>query len=125
MDKLPSDVNDKRYILWSDFLALGKDLSNDIVAEKIRKQKPGKVSTLIYTSGTTGNPKACMISHDNLSWMAKSAQTRFRQASAEAWGPSERIVSYLPLSHIAGLLFDVISHSLGGGTVYFARPDAL
>jgi long-subunit acyl-CoA synthetase (AMP-forming) len=37
MDKLPSDVNDKRYILWSDFLALGKDVSNDVVADKIRK----------------------------------------------------------------------------------------
>lgn len=73
IDKLPGDVNDKRYILWKDFLALGKDVSNDLIADKIKKQKPGKVSTLIYTSGTTGNPKACMLSHDNLTWIARSA----------------------------------------------------
>lgn len=37
----------------------------------------------------------------------------------------QRVVSYLPLSHIAGLCFDVIAHSIGGSEVYFARPDAL
>jgi len=29
------------------------------------------------------------------------------------------------LSHIAGLCFDVISHSIGGSELYFARADAL
>ena len=34
-------------------------------------------------------------------------------------------MSYLPLSHIAGLIFDVISHSFVGFKLYFAKPDAL
>jgi long-chain-fatty-acid--CoA ligase ACSBG len=34
-------------------------------------------------------------------------------------------VSYLPLSHIAGLQFDLINTMLYGSRVYFARPDAL
>ena len=36
-----------------------------------------------------------------------------------------RVVSYLPLSHIAGLMFDVIAHIKFGHKLYFARPDAL
>jgi long-chain-fatty-acid--CoA ligase ACSBG len=37
----------------------------------------------------------------------------------------DRIVSYLPLSHIAGFSFDIIGSMLIGGGVYFAKPDAL
>ena len=37
----------------------------------------------------------------------------------------DRVVSYLPLSHIAGLIFDVSSQLGVGNQVYFARPDAL
>ena len=68
LDKLPNDVKDKRYYVWKDFLNLGKDVKDEVVMEKIKKQKAGQCCTLIYTSGTTGNPKACMLSHDNLTW---------------------------------------------------------
>ena len=36
-----------------------------------------------------------------------------------------RIISYLPLSHIAGLQSDLIGTMLAGSTAYFAKPDAL
>jgi len=36
-----------------------------------------------------------------------------------------RVISYLPLSHIAGLQSDLVGTMLGGSTVYFAKPDAL
>ena len=36
-----------------------------------------------------------------------------------------RIVSYLPLSHIAGLQQDIMTHMIQGSELYFARPDAL
>jgi long-chain-fatty-acid--CoA ligase ACSBG len=35
------------------------------------------------------------------------------------------VVSYLPLSHIAGFAFDVVNQMQVGGTTYFAKPDAL
>jgi long-chain-fatty-acid--CoA ligase ACSBG len=35
------------------------------------------------------------------------------------------VVSYLPLSHIAGFQFDIIHTLIFGTTVYFAKPDAL
>lgn len=36
-----------------------------------------------------------------------------------------RVVSYLPLSHIAGLQFDITNTLLFGACCYFAKPDAL
>jgi long-chain-fatty-acid--CoA ligase ACSBG len=45
--------------------------------------------------------------------------------SGEMFTEDDRIVSYLPLSHIAGLIFDVLSHVLVGFKIYFAKPDAL
>ena len=51
---------------WASYLALGVDVSSSAVAERSRQVLPGHCATLIYTSGTTGNPKAVMISHDNM-----------------------------------------------------------
>ena len=64
-----------------------------------------------------------MISHDNLTWSAHimTVQTRIGTIFDE----NDRIVSYLPLSHIAGLQFDIINPIKLGGSVYFAKPDAL
>jgi long-chain-fatty-acid--CoA ligase ACSBG len=45
--------------------------------------------------------------------------------AGESFEETDRIVSYLPLSHIAGLVFDVISHCKVGFRLYFAKPDAL
>jgi long-chain-fatty-acid--CoA ligase ACSBG len=36
-----------------------------------------------------------------------------------------RVVSYLPLSHIAGLIMDVIHLAVYDCELYFAKPDAL
>ena len=40
-------------------------------------------------------------------------------------GPHNRIVSYLPLSHIAGMQLDMCCHLFNKCELYFARPDAL
>lgn len=36
-----------------------------------------------------------------------------------------KLVSYLPLSHVAGLFADLITPVMSGYQVYFAQPDAL
>lgn len=76
--------------------------------------------TLIFTSGTTGNPKAVMISHDNITWTASSIADMLRLKAGREAG-----VSYLPLSHIAAQMLDIIAPMSHGGCVWFARPDAL
>jgi long-subunit acyl-CoA synthetase (AMP-forming) len=57
--------------------------------------EPGDILTLIYTSGTTGPPKGVQITHDNM----MSALRSYDQLIAFPRGG--RVVSYLPMAHIA------------------------
>lgn len=70
-----------------------------------------------------------MLSHDNIYFNGSSVGQDLIEnppSPDEQINPTEmRVVSYLPLSHIAGLQFDLISTLLFGATLYFARPDAL
>jgi long-chain-fatty-acid--CoA ligase ACSBG len=36
-----------------------------------------------------------------------------------------RLVSYLPLSHVAGLFVDLVTSLMSGYHIFFAQPDAL
>ena len=59
--------------------------------------KPDDLATIIYTSGTTGPPKGVMISHHNVVWTAES----LKRATAFDVFAGKRLVSYLPMAHIA------------------------
>ena len=130
-DEVPADANkDKKLppvLSWAEFLEKGKDVDTAEVEKRIAAQLPGHCCTLIYTSGTTGTPKAVMISHDNASWTAKALLSHVGFPEKE----DQHIVSYLPLSHIAAQVLDVLAPIQvvnclrGNATVHFARPDAL
>jgi long-subunit acyl-CoA synthetase (AMP-forming) len=60
-----------------------------------RAVKPDDLLTLIYTSGTTGPPKGVQLTHDNLIQAVRS----FDQVIA--FPDDGRLVSYLPMAHIA------------------------
>jgi len=112
---------------FSEFMKRGDTVPISRVHALIAKQKPGHCGSLIYTSGTTGNPKAVMISHDNIVWTAKFSRT---SCGNYGNGDDERVVSYLPLSHIAAQILDVfgpldLASSGISCEVTFARPTAL
>ena len=81
---------------------LGQD--PDAVTRSASAINPEALATLIYTSGTTGTPKGVMISHRNVVWTLESLR---RAADLQ---PGVRMVSYLPLAHIAERL---ATHYLG------------
>lgn len=87
----------------------------------MNKSKPGNCATLIYTSGTTGMPKGVMLSHDNFTWTKKSMDEYQPREHIEGF----RMVSYLPLSHVAGLFSDLVVPLANKYHVFFASPDAL
>jgi long-chain-fatty-acid--CoA ligase ACSBG len=62
-----------------------------------------------------------MISHDNITYVARYIGVEL--ASLKFF--KERIISYLPLSHIAAQVIDLHLSLLIGATIYFAQPDAL
>jgi long-chain-fatty-acid--CoA ligase ACSBG len=105
---------------WNDFLALGTTVQDSSIETRLSKILPGNCSTLIYTSGTTGNPKAVMISHDNVTWTAMVMGSQYMH-----FDHNERSVSYLPLSHIAAQILDIHVPMFLGSTLYFCQPDAL
>ena len=106
-------------------MQLGVAVKDEVIFAKMARQKPGECACLIYTSGTTGNPKGCMISHDNLTWETICMKSVLQRDKPDAIGPHNRVVSYLPLSHIAGLCFDILLHLINVSELFFARPDAL
>lgn len=122
---LPADLKDPRYHLWNDFMKLGAGVKDEVILEKIAKQKPGECCILIYTSGTTGMPKGCMLSHDNVCWGAVAMMDSVLKADPNLPISHHRIVSYLPLSHVAGLTVDIVAQLFSGHQLYLARPDAL
>jgi len=62
-----------------------------------RAVQPDDVLTLIYTSGTTGPPKGVEITHAQM--LAEVAATEALMPGAI--GAGDRLVSYLPMAHIA------------------------
>ncbi|MDJ0769808.1 MAG: long-chain fatty acid--CoA ligase [Ilumatobacter sp.] len=60
---------------------------------------PDDLATLIYTSGTTGPPKGVMLSQYNIVFTVELLLECFERTHEEAQG--WRVVSYLPMAHIA------------------------
>jgi long-chain-fatty-acid--CoA ligase ACSBG len=109
-DQLKSMVNPYVPIyLWKDFIELGRKASVELeFNDRVRMQKPGNCCNIVYTSGTTGFPKAVLLSHDNMTWLIQV----FYNIFYEILGDNNRIVSYLPLSHIAGQINDLLCNIL-------------
>jgi len=119
---------DAQLFTFDEFLEFGNDVSDDELGNRQALIRPGHCASLIYTSGTTGNPKAVMMSHDNLTWTIKSVMA----STGVPFDINHRLVSYLPLSHVAAQLLDIympiMGTSLASGAhveVWFALPSAL
>ncbi|HLF70177.1 MAG TPA: long-chain fatty acid--CoA ligase [Actinomycetota bacterium] len=91
-------AGDDWIIGWDEFVASGEafDKQNpEAFEESYKAVKPDDLLTLIYTSGTTGPPKGVIINHSNALFVSYSFD-----ALAER-EPGDKVVSYLPLAHIA------------------------
>ena len=100
---------------WQEFLKLGEGVSDEDLDARIKAQKPDDACTYIYTSGTTGDPKAVIISHDNITWTTQTAFDVLGRAETDV------VISYLPLSHIAEQVISLHGPMVTEGMVAFAE----
>lgn len=87
----PADRISTGSIPWTEIAAHQEPL------EESPLRDGGEIATIIYTSGTTGQPKGAMHSFQGMSLMGKSMEPAFQGGLPEG----DRILSYLPLAHIA------------------------
>ncbi|MGH2813313.1 MAG: AMP-dependent synthetase/ligase [Actinomycetota bacterium] len=83
---------------WDEFIASGKSFGEknpNAFDESWKKVKQDDLLTLIYTSGTTGPPKGVMIDHRNVLFVGHILNKMGNRQ------PGDRVISYLPMAHIA------------------------
>ncbi|XP_076245683.1 acyl-CoA synthetase bubblegum family member 1 isoform X2 [Calliopsis andreniformis] len=105
---------------WNDLLKIGEEESEDQLNNVLKRIGANECCTLVYTSGTVGNPKAVMLSHDNL-----VQDARILVETLHLDKNSEILISYLPLSHVAAQIVDIYCCMSVAGTIYFADKNAL
>jgi long-chain acyl-CoA synthetase len=94
-------------VRWGDLIAAREPLLNAVERDK------NALATIIYTSGTTGQPKGVMHSFNSL--------TAPCLTTASLWGTSthDRMLSYLPLAHIAERVALEVPSLVFGFQVFF------
>lgn len=85
----------------------------------VRSATPEDLLTIIYTSGTTGDPKGVQLTHENLASNVNLAVPMFGVSGAD------RVVSYLPLSHVFERHVDYALMSYGAELAYCPKIEQL
>jgi long-chain acyl-CoA synthetase len=111
-------VGDAFVMSFDELRGLGADrLRRDPAAvdQRAHRVRPEDVATIVYTSGTSGPPKGAMITHANIMWTLRCV------APAYNLGEGERVLSFLPLSHIAERMMSDFMPIAVAGETWFAR----
>jgi long-chain acyl-CoA synthetase len=85
----------------------------------VRSVEPKDLATLIYTSGTTGEPKGVALTHANI-----AANQNFAPAGF-VFGPTDALISFLPLSHVTARALDYVMYTYGVQVAYCSKFDKL
>jgi len=114
-----TDVSEDGLVIsFSEALARGATALDAGAAAEVDRRiaavAPDDVATLVYTSGTTGPPKAVMITHRNVDAAMHIFTSRIPVS------PDDRVVSYLPLAHVAERLASEYRQYIFGNAVHFA-----
>lgn len=107
---------DSRLILLSDWLAAaGQEQDPNLIPDA------SELATVVFTSGTTGRPKGVMLSHSNI---VMNACTGLQGIAVY---PQDRMLSFLPMSHMFERTVGYYLNVITGSSVAFNRsiPELL
>lgn len=85
-------TDEDKLVRWTDLLAYGP-IDVELAAATATPHSP---ATIIYTSGTTGTPKGVVLTHANVVAQLEALRDEFAVDLDGA-----RVLSYLPMAHIA------------------------
>ena len=105
---LPLRPSGRFDLLWSDLQACAP-------IQDQPKPAADQLCTIIYTSGTTGTPKGVMHNFSNFAFGASRGMQLFGVSE------NDRMLSYLPLCHVAERMFVEMVSFYGGSTIFFAE----
>lgn len=108
--------HDPMVIRFDDFLAMGREMEKkdpDFFTRRWSQVRSDDLARLIYTSGTTGPPKGAMLTHGNITWMARAMH------EGNPVQDSDEFLSFLPLCHIFEQLFTIFMNIKFGSIVNF------
>jgi len=115
--------SDPLVLTYEQLLEIGRraeDSHPERLDARMQAVRPDDLCVLIYTSGTTGPPKGAMLTHRNVTWMARAV------SNANTILPTDEVLSFLPLCHIFERLFSVFVHITHAYTVNFVeKPDTV
>ncbi len=115
--------SDPAVLTFDQLVEIGQkvdDRNPQTLDDRMQALGPEDLCVLIYTSGTTGPPKGAMLTHRNVTWMARAV------SGANAIHATDEVLSFLPLCHIFERLFSVFIHITYAYTVNFVeKPDTV
>jgi long-subunit acyl-CoA synthetase (AMP-forming) len=97
---------------------------NELIAQHAPLAQPHEPSaaepfTIIFTSGTTGTPKGVVLTYEAPHQLAVAESTQPVYGIFQ--GNAQRVLSYLPLNHVAERFVTEIAGILAGSEIYFAE----
>ncbi|HEY5925639.1 MAG TPA: AMP-binding protein [Kofleriaceae bacterium] len=96
---------------WADVIARHEPLTDSPV------RKPDELATIVYTSGSTGVPKGVMVTFGAIARAVIGLDSIYKTS------PDDRMLSHLPLAHVAERWVVECGSLFGGIQVFF--PESL
>ncbi len=116
----------KKLKLFDAILKLGEtfDKENPELFDELKNEiNPDDIATIIYTSGTTGVPKGVMLTHNNIASNVQYSLDRLPFEDTRFRG--ERVLSYLPLSHVFERMIDYMYVAMGCEIYFIETIDEI
>jgi acyl-CoA synthetase (AMP-forming)/AMP-acid ligase II len=108
-----ADHATRRLARMTDLAPLGAIGVERFAGERTPDPSTVDVAVMLYTAGPTGAPKAAMLTHVNLMFLARA------QSVARRYRSDDRVYLALPLAFVGALVSITLTTLVAGGSVHF------